>query len=41
MINIDYLNRLISLVKQGLITIENIKIQEYKDAANKVLNSSI
>ena len=33
MINQIYVDKLISLIRQGLITIDDIKVQEYKDAA--------
>jgi hypothetical protein len=37
MVNQDFVNRLVSLVKQGLITVNDIKLQEYKDAVNAAL----
>ena len=38
MINQVYVDKLVSLIKQGLITVDDIKIQEYKDAVNAILN---
>lgn len=37
MINQDFVNRLVSLIKQGLITIDDIKVQEYKDAVQAII----
>ena len=37
MVNQDFVNRLVSLVKHGLITVDDIKIQEYKDAVHTIL----
>ncbi len=38
MVNQDFVNRLVGLIKQGLITEDDIKIQEYKDAVHAILN---
>lgn len=38
MVNQDFVNRLVSLVRQGLITVDDIKVQEYKDAVNTALS---
>lgn len=39
MVNQDLLNRLVSLIKQGLITIDDVKDVNYKTAAQTVLNT--
>lgn len=39
MVNQDFVNRLVSLVKQGLIAVDDIKIQEYKDVVQASLVS--
>lgn len=38
-VNQIYVDKLVSLIEQGIITIDDIKIQEYKDALNAILNS--
>jgi|LSQX01.2.fsa_nt_gb hypothetical protein len=38
MVNQVYVEKLVSLIKQGIITEANIKVQEYKDAVNTVIN---
>lgn len=38
MINQVYVEKLISLIRQRLIKVDDIKIQEYKDAVNAILN---
>lgn len=38
MINQTYLEKLVSLIKQGIITEDDIKVQEYKDAVHAKLN---
>lgn len=40
MVNQDFVNRLVSLVRQELITVDDIKIQAYKDAVNTIINPS-
>ncbi|WP_434511206.1 hypothetical protein [Desulfitobacterium sp. AusDCA] len=40
MVNQDYVDRSVGLVKQGLITVDDIKIQAYKDAVNTIINPS-
>lgn len=37
MLNQDYVNRLVVLIKRGLISIDSIKIQEYKDAVQSII----
>jgi hypothetical protein len=37
-VNQVYVDKLVSLIKQGLITVDDIKVQEYKDAVNAILN---
>lgn len=37
-VNQVYVDKLVSLIKQGLITVDDIKVQEYKDAVNVILN---
>jgi hypothetical protein len=39
MVNQDLLNRLLSLIKQGLITVDNIVNQDYKAAAQEALSA--
>lgn len=39
MINQDFVNRLVSLVKQGLIALDDIKVQEYKDAVQAIIST--
>lgn len=36
-VNQIYVDKLVSLIKQGIITIDDIKIQEYKDAVNAII----
>lgn len=38
MVNPVYLDKLISLIKQGIITEDDIKVQGYKDAVHAILN---
>jgi len=39
MVNQVYVDKLVSLIKQGVIVINDIKIQEYKDAVQAALNA--
>jgi len=38
MVNQTYVDKLVSLIKQGIITVDDIKIQEYKDAVQAKLS---
>lgn len=33
-----FVEKLLSLIGQGIITVNDIKVQEYKDAVNAILN---
>lgn len=41
MVSEDLLNRLISLIKQGIVTYSQIKLQEYKDAVIVELKAEV
>lgn len=38
MINVLYVRKLVNLIKQGIITLDDIKVQEYKDAVQTELD---
>jgi len=38
MVNQIYVDKLVSLIRQGIITIDDIKIQDYKDAVQAVMS---
>lgn len=41
MVNQDFVSRLVNLIKQSLITVDDIKIQDYKDAVQIQLNAQL
>lgn len=40
MVNEDLLNRLVSLIKQGIITVDDVKDTNYKTAAQQALTTA-
>lgn len=40
MINELYIEKLVNLIKQGIVTIDDIKIQEYKEAVRARLTNA-